>query len=73
MNKIEYALSHATDTKALMLGKGVIIKAGELFKEQFPGRRAVIVANPRTFKAAGAQVKMLLDNSGISQDEPFII
>jgi|GEM_PF-1519893 hypothetical protein len=48
MNKIEYALSHATDTKVLMLGKGVIIKAGE-------------------------QVKMLLDNSGISQDEPFII
>lgn len=73
MNKIEYALSHATDTKALMLGKGVIIRAGELFKEQFPGKRAVLVADPRTYKAAGEQVKGLLDDAGISQDEPFII
>ena len=73
MNKIDYALSHASDTKALVLGKGVITKTGELFNEQFPGKRAVIVADPRTFDAAGRKVQSILDESGISQDKPFII
>ena len=42
------ALKIATDTKAFELGEGVLHRAPALFKEYFPNRKAVIVADNNT-------------------------
>ncbi|MCD8295469.1 MAG: sn-glycerol-1-phosphate dehydrogenase [Clostridia bacterium] len=72
MNKIEQALSRATDTKALELGPGAVGKAADMFKRLFPGKKAVIVAQTPTWEAAGKEVYRILDEAGIRQEEPFI-
>ena len=36
---IEEALKKATDTKACLIGDGVVAKVPEIFREQFPGKR----------------------------------
>jgi len=64
--KIDAALLHATDTKACVVGEGLLNEAPALAKANFPGaRRAVVVADPRTFKAAGEKVVALMNASGI--------
>lgn len=60
MNRVEYALAHATETKALRIGAGILPQTGELFKELFPGCRAIIVADPTTFRVAGEDVQKAL-------------
>ena len=57
MMTIEEAVSHATDTHACVIGENVLGRVPEILKEQFPGAaKALIVADPRTWKAAGEKV-----------------
>ena len=59
------ALKIATDTKAFELGEGVLHRAPALFKEYFPNRKAVIVADNNTWKAAGEAVDASMREAGI--------
>ena len=59
------ALKIATDTKAFELGEGVLHRAPALFKEYFPNRKAVIVADNNTWKAAGKAVDASMREAGI--------
>lgn len=72
MNRVEYALAHATETKALRIGAGILPQTGELFKELFPGCRAIVIAAPTTFKVAGSDVQKSLAAAGVALDEPHI-
>ena len=72
MNRVEYALAHATETKALRIGAGILPQTGELFKELFPGCRAIVIAEPTTFKVAGSDVQKSLAAAGVALDEPHI-
>lgn len=72
MSKINKALKAASDTRALYIGSGILIKTSDLFKEQFPGKKAVIVADSITFEIAGKDVYSILKSAGIEQEEPFI-
>jgi glycerol-1-phosphate dehydrogenase [NAD(P)+] len=72
MTKVEYALKAASETRALVIGAGKISEVGSLFKEQFPGKKAVIIADTITYKVAGEKVKNILDSEGIEQLTPFI-
>lgn len=72
MNRVEYALAHATETKALRMGAGILPQTGELFKELFPGCRAIVIADPTTFKVAGSDVQKSLAAAGVALDEPHI-
>ena len=72
MNRVEYALAHATETKALRIGAGILPQTGELFKELFPGCRAIVIADPTTFKVAGSDVQKSLAAAGVALDEPHI-
>ena len=72
MNQVEQALKAATDTKALLLGKGVLNKIDELFMQQFPGKKAVVVADRTTWNVAGSKVSELLDKAGLLHQPPFI-
>lgn len=72
MNRVEYALAHATETKALRIGAGILPQTGELFKELFPGCRAIVIADPTTFKVAGSDVQKSFAAAGVALDEPHI-
>ena len=37
MNRVENALAHATETKALRIGAGILPQSGDMFRELFPG------------------------------------
>ena len=63
---IERALKRATDTKACVIGDGVLGETTSLFKEFFPGaNRAIVIEDPRTRAAAGERVAEMLRAEGI--------
>ena len=70
MSKVESALKSANDTKALIIGFDILDKVGQLFKEQFPGKEAVIVADLTTYEIAGKTVAENLRKEGIVQQSP---
>lgn len=72
MTRVEKALAAANETKALIIGEGVIHQTADLFRSQFPEQPAVIVADTNTFEVAGKQIQHILSETGIPQLEPFI-
>ncbi len=72
MTRVEKALAAASETRALRIGEGILNQVPELFKEQFPGKRAVVVADLITNRVAGKKVYEELKAAGVEQEEPFI-
>jgi glycerol-1-phosphate dehydrogenase [NAD(P)+] len=67
---IEKALEHACDTKACVIGEGVLAQVPEIFREQFRGAAdAIVVCDPRTKAAAGNRVAALLKDAGVAVGE----
>ena len=67
---IEKALEYACDTKACVIGDGVLAQVPEFFKEQFNGASdAIVVCDPRTKAAAGDRVAALLKDAGVAVSE----
>ena len=63
---MERSLARATDTKACVIGEGVLAKVPSLFREHFPGmEKAIVICDPRTKKAAGDDVAALLSAAGV--------
>ena len=52
---IEKGLQVATQTKDFVMGHGVHTQVPVLFKKHFPGKKAMIIADCNTWKAAGLQ------------------
>ncbi len=71
MNRIEAALAAATDTKEFVVGPGVIGQVPSLFKKRLGGR-ALVVADPETWAAAGERVQALLVSAGVETAEPLL-
>lgn len=69
---IDIALAGADQTRAVVMGVGVLDRTGATFAEQLPGMRAVIVADENTWAAAGPAVQASLTEAGIDTDEPII-
>jgi len=72
MSKIKEALAAADETRALRIGWGILGETDTLFREQFPGRKAVVISDTVTFALAGRRVTGLLKKGGVFQEEPFI-
>lgn len=72
MSRVEDALKAASETRALRIGPGILSEVAQLFNEQFPGRKAVIIADTITNNVAGKTVYTIFKDSGIEQIEPFI-
>ena len=64
MNKIEKALQRARDTKALIIGRGVVCRTAEMFDSLFPGKKAVIVADENTWEVAGKDAQQRSEERG---------
>ena len=72
MDKITAALERARDTKALIIGNGVVCRTAEMFNKLFAGQKAIVVADENTWKVAGVDAQKSLEDAGIETYEPFI-
>lgn len=72
MSKVANALKSASETKALVIGQDVLKSTSKLFKEQFPDKKAIIVADIITFGIAGETVVKQFESEGIAQEQAHI-
>jgi glycerol-1-phosphate dehydrogenase [NAD(P)+] len=72
MDKLTVALERARDTKALIIGNGVVNRTAEMFKQLFPGQKAIIIADENTWKVAGEDAQKSLDDAGVDSCEAFV-
>lgn len=66
------ALASARETRALLVGPGVLRDTPRVFRAHFPGARAVLVADPTTFRVAGEAVAAAFTAAGIAALPPFV-
>ncbi len=72
MNLVEEALKHTTDTKDCLIGAGVAARTGEMFRNLFPGEKAVVVADANTWRVAGETVERSLAEAGVRTEKAFV-
>jgi len=72
MSKVEQALQSARETRVLQIGVNILKQFPELFAEQFPAKKAIIVADSTTYEVAGKAASELLRSVDISQETPFV-
>ena len=70
--RIGYALSLASDTKVFKMGRGAASEAPAIFKECFPGKKALLIADVFTWPAAGEMVFGFFEKAGIPIDKYII-
>ena len=74
---LEKALALATDTKVFIMEDGALAKVPSVFRDNFPGRAAIVIADCNTWRVAGNTVYENLGNAGVPvsrfliPDEPF--
>ncbi|MDN6566120.1 MAG: sn-glycerol-1-phosphate dehydrogenase [Actinomyces sp.] len=62
---IEAALKDADETRTIVFGREALGQTGEVFADLFPGRKALVVADENTYRAAGPQVEESLSEAGV--------
>lgn len=70
---LEAALASARETRALIVGAGALAETARIFREQFPGARAIVIADAHTLPLAGRAVGEALRAAGIGSEPPFIL
>lgn len=68
---LQKALRTATDTRAFVVGEGVLSQLPALFREHFPAATALVVTDGNTWAVAGERVLSLLSSSGIPCASPL--
>ena len=69
---IAEALRHTTDTKSCVIGCGAVSETARMFRELFPGMKAVVVADVNTWRVAGRRVQSGFADAGIGTENPFV-
>jgi glycerol-1-phosphate dehydrogenase [NAD(P)+] len=69
---LQQALGAARDTRLVAAEPGIRHRAAEVFRDQFGPRPALVVADPRTFTAAGREVHDGLQHAGLVARDPFL-
>ncbi|MBL9200481.1 MAG: iron-containing alcohol dehydrogenase [Opitutaceae bacterium] len=67
------ALASARETRALVVGAGALRETGAVFRAQFPGARAVIVADSHTMPLAGRGAAESLASAGVGLEPPLVL
>src|SRR5690606_32232473 len=67
------ALALARETKALLIEPGALRHCAALFADQFPGKKALVVADTTTFAVAGITVQDALAAAGLTKVDPVIL
>ena len=71
-SRIEKALRFCDDTQKVVIGEDSLSSVGAFFKELFPEKRAIVVADETTFELAGRRVNDELKASGVDTDNPYV-
>lgn len=71
--RVEEALKLADETKYLKIGENILDQVPAIFKQLFPGKKAIIVADPNTYGVAGEKVHKYMSEAGLEAAAPFII
>jgi len=67
------ALGSARETRALVVGPGVLGETARVFQAQFPGQRVIVVADAQTYPLAAEAVHAALQAAGCAAEiAPFI-
>ncbi len=66
------ALRTANDTRVLEIGPDALDRTPGVFREQFPGRPGMIIADQNTFAVAGERLHRVLSSAGVAVLEPFV-
>jgi glycerol-1-phosphate dehydrogenase [NAD(P)+] len=66
------ALKLAGDTRSVTTGSGVLSRVDEVFAETFGNAAAVVVADGKTWEAAGQQVQEQLETAGRTLREAYV-
>jgi len=71
---IEKGLANADQTDVVEVGTGVLARAGEIIRDSLcpDGRTVLVVADERTWAAAGESVSRSLQAAGVTTAEPLI-
>lgn len=72
MTLIEQALSTATDTREFRVGPGILPEVADLFKRNFPGKKAIVVADETTWGIAGERVQAILREANVECLSPLV-
>jgi glycerol-1-phosphate dehydrogenase [NAD(P)+] len=70
--RLRRALEAARETKELQISHDALNMLPVVFREQFPGKSALVIADDNTFKAAGSRVCELLNSANLSAGPAFI-
>lgn len=65
-------LDHADDTDVVEVGRDLVARSGEIIGRAFPGEQVLLVADDRTWAAAGEAVAESLRAAGIAMAEPLV-
>jgi len=69
---LKRALDDARDTRILEAAGGARYETARTFRALFGDRSAIVVADGRTFDAAGSDVHHALQHAGVACDSPFL-
>ncbi|MBR0057366.1 MAG: sn-glycerol-1-phosphate dehydrogenase [Kiritimatiellae bacterium] len=69
---ISQALSTAADTREFRVGAGILPQTAEVFKANFAGCAALIVADETTWRICGAAVEAILKGAGVECAKPLL-
>jgi len=72
VSSVARALQAARETRGLELGPAALGRTPQVFRQFFPGKPALIVADTTTFAVAGQQVLVALRGAGCACREPFV-
>lgn len=71
--EVEKALSLADETKFLKIGENILSEIPAIFKAQFPGKKAIVIADKNTYRVAGEAVHKYLSDAGLEYGQPLIM
>lgn len=69
---LEEALKAARETRSLDIGQSILPIVPQVFRRHFDQRPAVVIADPRTFEAAGKVVDEAFHSVGQATLQPFV-
>ena len=70
--RLQTALKKADTTQYIEVGYKSIQHVGEMFKQCFPGKKAIVIADTNTFEAAGKHVQKVLESQIEGTLPPYI-
>ena len=72
IERLKTAMASARETRACVIGEGILKDVPGVLREQFPGAKAAVVADTNTFAVAGRAVQDALAAAGLAGAAPFV-